>query len=29
MSINVQFKDNSIYKIIKQDLKDSYDWKEM
>ena len=29
MSNKIQFKDNYIYQIIKQKLKETYDWKEM
>ena len=29
MSNKIQFKDNYIYQIIRQKLKESYDWKEM
>jgi len=29
MSNKVNLKDNLIYQIIKQKLKESYDWKEM
>lgn len=29
MSNKIQFKDNYIYQIIRQKLKETYDWKEM